>query len=44
MNMLEDVPFQTELGPLEEEMQLLPAPDITLPDCRQIMKETEVKH
>uniref|UniRef100_A0A3Q0S5P0 Ubiquitin associated protein 1-like a n=1 Tax=Amphilophus citrinellus TaxID=61819 RepID=A0A3Q0S5P0_AMPCI len=44
MNMLEDVPFQTQLGPLEEEVQLLPAPEITVPDCHQIMQETEVAH
>ncbi|XP_022048585.2 ubiquitin-associated protein 1-like [Acanthochromis polyacanthus] len=41
MNVLEDVPFQTCLGPLEEEVQLLTAPDITEPNCLQIMKETE---
>lgn len=42
MNFLEDVPFQTQLGPLEEEVQLLTAPDITVQDCQQLMKETEV--
>ncbi|KAM9377778.1 ubiquitin-associated protein 1-like [Pholidichthys leucotaenia] len=41
MNFLEDVPFQTPLGPLEEEMQLSTVPDIPVPDCHQIMKETE---
>ncbi|XP_059191559.1 ubiquitin-associated protein 1-like [Centropristis striata] len=41
MNTLEDVPFQTLLGPLEEEVQLVMAPDITIPDCRQILRDTE---
>ncbi|KAM3608976.1 uncharacterized protein V6R79_007899 [Siganus canaliculatus] len=43
MNSLEDVPFQTLLGPLQEEMQLVTAPDIVLPDCQQILQETEYK-
>ncbi|XP_070764214.1 ubiquitin-associated protein 1-like [Enoplosus armatus] len=41
MNSLEDVPFQTLLGPLEEEVQLVTAPDITVPDCHQILRHTE---
>ncbi|XP_047452016.1 ubiquitin-associated protein 1-like isoform X2 [Mugil cephalus] len=35
MNFLEDVPFQTLLGPLEEEVQLLTTPDITVPDLQR---------
>lgn len=42
MNTLEDVPFQSLLGPLEEEVQVVTAPDITVPDCPQILRETEV--
>ncbi|GAA6221476.1 ubiquitin-associated protein 1-like isoform X1 [Lates japonicus] len=41
MNTLEDVPFQSLLGPLEEEVQVVTAPDITVPDCPQILRETE---
>ncbi|XP_037624141.1 ubiquitin-associated protein 1-like [Sebastes umbrosus] len=41
MNTLEDVPFQTLLGPLEEEMQLVTAPDISIPDCHRILRDTE---
>ncbi|KAM9351825.1 uncharacterized protein ABDE67_006674 [Symphorus nematophorus] len=41
MNTLEDVPFQTLLGPLEEEVQLVTAPVITVPDCQQIIQDTE---
>lgn len=44
MNALEDVPFQTMLGPLEEEVQLVTAPDITVPDCQQILRDNEVTH
>lgn len=44
MNTLEDVPFQTLLGPLEEEVQLVTAPDITVPDCQQILRDNEVTH
>nr|XP_020481079.1 ubiquitin-associated protein 1-like [Monopterus albus] len=36
MNTLEDVPFQTLLAP-----QMVTAPDITIPDCQQILQETE---
>ncbi|XP_062245815.1 ubiquitin-associated protein 1-like [Platichthys flesus] len=43
MNMLEDVPFQTMLGPLEEEVQTVTAPDINTPDCHQILRETEYR-
>ncbi|XP_019130589.2 ubiquitin-associated protein 1-like [Larimichthys crocea] len=43
MNALEDVPFQTMLGPLEEEVQLVTAPDITVPDCQQILRDNEYK-
>ncbi|XP_040893983.1 ubiquitin-associated protein 1-like [Toxotes jaculatrix] len=41
MNLLEDVPFQTSLGPLKEEVQMATAPDITIPNCHQILRETE---
>ncbi|XP_033491458.2 uncharacterized protein LOC117262562 [Epinephelus lanceolatus] len=41
MNALEDVPFQTPLGPLEEEAQLVTAPHIAVPDCQQILRHTE---
>lgn len=44
MSTLEDVPFQTLLGPLEEEVQLVTAPDITVPDCQQILQDNEVTH
>lgn len=42
MNALEDVPFQTLLGPLREEVELVTAPDVTVPDCHRILRETEV--
>uniref|UniRef100_UPI0037E72620 ubiquitin-associated protein 1-like n=1 Tax=Semicossyphus pulcher TaxID=241346 RepID=UPI0037E72620 len=41
MNTLEDVPFQTSLGPLQEEVQFVTAPDITLPDRGQILQDTQ---
>ncbi|XP_031715872.1 ubiquitin-associated protein 1-like [Anarrhichthys ocellatus] len=41
MNSLEDVPFLSILGPLEEEVQLVTAPDITIPDCHRILRDTE---
>ncbi|XP_028285840.1 ubiquitin-associated protein 1-like [Parambassis ranga] len=41
MSVLDDIPFQTLLGPLEEEVTPVSAPDITLPDCQQIMQETK---
>ncbi|XP_026221070.1 ubiquitin-associated protein 1-like [Anabas testudineus] len=41
MNILEDVPFQTPLGPLKEDVQMVTAPDVNVPDCRQILQETE---
>ncbi|KAM8751691.1 uncharacterized protein AB9X84_013129 isoform 1-T1 [Acanthopagrus schlegelii] len=44
MSTLEDVPFQTLLGPLEEDVQLVTAPDITVPDCQQILRDNEVTH
>lgn len=44
MNSLDQVPFQTQLGPLDEEVQLATAPDIVLPDCAQILRDTEVLH
>ncbi|KAL3061386.1 hypothetical protein OYC64_009547 [Pagothenia borchgrevinki] len=40
MSTLEDVPFQTLLGPLQEEVT---APDIALPDCPRILRDTEYK-
>lgn len=42
MNFLDQVLFQTQLGPLHEEVQLVTAPDIVLPDCAQILRDTEV--
>lgn len=44
MNSLEEVPFQTLLGSLEGQQQLAAAPDITVPDCHQILEETQVTH
>lgn len=44
MTSLDQVPFQTQLGLLDKEMQLVTAPDIFLPDCAQILRETEVLH
>ncbi|XP_029991529.1 ubiquitin-associated protein 1-like [Sphaeramia orbicularis] len=41
MNTLEDVPFQTPLGALQEEVQLVTDPGIIIPDCKQILQETE---
>ncbi|XP_036004523.1 ubiquitin-associated protein 1-like [Fundulus heteroclitus] len=41
MNILEDVPFQTPMGPLGVEMQLLTSPEISVPPRHQIMQETE---
>lgn len=43
MNALDEVPFQTMLGPLEVEVQLVTAPDINIPDSHQILQDTEVK-
>lgn len=42
MNSLDQVPFQTQLGLLDEEVQLVTAPEIILPDCTQILRDTEV--
>ncbi|CAG05534.1 unnamed protein product, partial [Tetraodon nigroviridis] len=41
MNSLDQVPFQTQLGLLDEEVQLVAAPVIVLPDCEQILRDTE---
>ncbi|XP_039989694.1 ubiquitin-associated protein 1-like [Xiphias gladius] len=41
MNTLEDVPFQTPLGPLEEQARMVTAPDVTIPACHRILRETE---
>ncbi|XP_034541001.1 ubiquitin-associated protein 1-like [Notolabrus celidotus] len=41
MSPLEDVPFHTLLGPLQEEVQLVTAPDITLPDCGRILQNSK---
>ncbi|XP_053742617.1 ubiquitin-associated protein 1-like isoform X3 [Synchiropus splendidus] len=41
MNTLEDVPFQTPLGSLTEQVQLVSPPDINIPDCHRILQETE---
>ncbi|CAJ1056499.1 ubiquitin-associated protein 1-like [Xyrichtys novacula] len=41
MNPLEDIPFQTFLGPLREEVQLVAAPEISIPDCGRILQDTE---
>ncbi|AWP08304.1 putative ubiquitin-associated protein 1-like [Scophthalmus maximus] len=43
MNTLEDVPFQTTLGPLEEWVQMVTAPDVTAPDCHRTLRETEYR-
>ncbi|XP_014328350.1 ubiquitin-associated protein 1-like isoform X1 [Xiphophorus maculatus] len=43
MNILEDVPFQTPLGPLGVEIQMSTLPDISVPQCHQIMQETEYR-
>lgn len=42
MSALDEVLFQTTLGPPQEEVQLVTAPDITVPDCQQILRDTEV--
>nr|XP_046249255.1 ubiquitin-associated protein 1-like [Scatophagus argus] len=41
MNTLEDVPFQTLLGPLEEEVRPVTAPAITVADYHEILRDTE---
>uniref|UniRef100_A0A8C7YFT9 Ubiquitin associated protein 1-like a n=1 Tax=Oryzias sinensis TaxID=183150 RepID=A0A8C7YFT9_9TELE len=41
MNIVEDVPFQTPVGPLGAEVQLVTAPEIAVPDCHQIMQDTQ---
>lgn len=45
MSSVEEVPFKIPLGALgevQEEVDLVPAPDITLPDYLTILQETEV--
>lgn len=45
MSCLDEVPFKTLLGSLEgprEEVELITAPDITVPDYLTILQETEV--
>lgn len=45
MSCLDEVPFKIPLGVLEdakEEVELLTAPEITLPDYLKILQETEV--
>lgn len=44
MNSLDQVPFQTQLGPLDEEAPLVTAPDVVLPDCERILRDSEVLH
>lgn len=44
MNALDQVPFQTLLGPLEEAAQPMTAPDIIVPDCTRILQGAEVSH
>lgn len=44
MNALDQVPFQTLLGPLEEAVQPMTAPDIIVPDCTRILHGAEVFH
>lgn len=44
MNIVEDVPFQTPVGPLGAEVQLVTAPEIAVPDCHQIMQDTQVTY
>nr|XP_043892572.1 ubiquitin-associated protein 1-like [Solea senegalensis] len=41
MSTLEDVPFQTTQGPLEEEVQVVTAPDLTTSDLQRVLRETE---
>eukprot|EP00066_Takifugu_rubripes_P004428 XP_003967797.1 PREDICTED: ubiquitin-associated protein 1-like [Takifugu rubripes] len=41
MNALDQVPFQTLLGPLEEAAQPMTAPDIIVPDCTRILQGAE---
>lgn len=43
MNALDEVPFQTTLGPLQDELQLVTAPCVHVPDSRQILRDTEVR-
>lgn len=41
MNTLEDVPFQTYLGPLQDGIPRITAPEISKLDCEQLLKETQ---
>lgn len=41
MNTLEDVPFETFLGPLQEGLPRVTAPEISVYDCAQILQETQ---
>ncbi|XP_061678958.1 ubiquitin-associated protein 1-like [Syngnathoides biaculeatus] len=41
MNTLEDVPFGTPLGSLGQDVYLMTPPDISVPDCARIMRETQ---
>ncbi|KAK2842392.1 hypothetical protein Q5P01_012592 [Channa striata] len=40
---MEDVPFQTSLGPLEQDVHMVTAPNVTVPDCHRILQETEYR-
>ena len=45
MNSLEEIPFKI-LGPQEDpmkEVELVSAPELTLPDCLHLLQETEVR-
>lgn len=42
MNALDQVPFQTLLGPLEEALLPMTAPDIIVPDRTRILRGAEV--
>lgn len=44
MNALDQVPFQTLLGLLDEDVRLVTAPDVILPDRGGILRDTEVFH
>lgn len=42
MSTLEDIPFETPLGSLGQDVCLMTPPDISVPDCLRIMQETQV--
>ena len=50
MTSLEEVPFKSPLGPLQElgplggEIELVTAPEFTIPDHLQILQDTEVSY